>query len=196
MKSCPVCSATFAKTNHLVRHMNIHNRPPDAYKHTCQECGMSFTKVFQLMKHKREHKVEKKSLKNGIETYKLNDSTDIVINSFKTETKKIKTEPVASKVSKYNVVRDSQGFFPCDVCKKLLTTASGLHIHMRRHTGDNLSTCHVSMILIRVRFLLTVFFFKLHFLMFELGLSENIYKIKPPNTTYANAWRLSTETIY
>lgn len=38
--------------------------------------------------------------------------------------------------------------FPCKFCGKVLTTSIGLRIHMRRHTGNNLAECEVSLFII------------------------------------------------
>lgn len=140
--------------------MQMHNKPTDEYKHTCQECGMGFTKASHLLKHKKEHKhtssagdkdddtkatvtggggaadEEMPLVKREVDSDDDGAPTgDDLLNMSSTSNRpklRPKKEP-----------SDSDKLHPCKVCNKLLTTAAGLQIHMRRHTGNNLSTCYV-----------------------------------------------------
>lgn len=143
LKSCPICNASFAKSNHLVRHMALHNKPTDEYKHTCQECGMGFTKAFHLVKHKREHKSDADP-QEAAEGSTSNAELDATLTGVKTEVEELEEEAVPAELPKLRPKKEADDkLHPCKVCNKLLTTAAGLQIHMRRHTGDNLSTCYV-----------------------------------------------------
>lgn len=87
LKQCPICNASFAKTNHLVRHMSSHNKPTDEYKHTCQECGMGFMRAYHLVKHKQEHKSEKEDEEENAtqESTAANPSVEVPLADVKTE---------------------------------------------------------------------------------------------------------------
>lgn len=148
LKSCPICNASFAKSNHLVRHMSSHNKPTEQYKHTCEECGMGFTKAFHLVKHKREHKNETDNADNQENLEGSTSNTTVDATGVKTEVEDPEEEAEAAPTElpklRPKKEADETKLHPCKVCNKLLTTAAGLQIHMRRHTGDKLSTCYVN----------------------------------------------------
>lgn len=163
LKTCPACNATFTKTNHLIRHMSLHNKPTDEYKHICQECGMGFTKLFHLTKHKKEYKhgdafdellenKEEESVACNIEQSmdENNAENNETVNEVKTEAlEEDEPEDPVPELPKLRPKKEpKEEIHPCKVCNKILTTAAGLQIHMRRHTGDNLSTCYVKLRLI------------------------------------------------
>lgn len=152
LKSCPICNASFVKTYHLVRHMSSHNKPTEQYKHTCEECGMGFTKAFHLAKHKREHKSNTDSGENQENQENAEGSTStapIDESGVKTEVKEEEEDEgdaATTELPKLRPKKEAEGdkLHPCKVCNKILMTAAGLRIHMRRHTGDDLSTCYVN----------------------------------------------------
>ncbi|GLV41621.1 crooked legs [Carabus blaptoides fortunei] len=161
LKSCPVCHATFAKSNHLIRHMQMHNKPTDEYKHTCQECGMGFTKASHLLKHKKEHKQQSSSSAGNkdVDT-KVGATSAAGAGADDEEMTLVKREVDSDeddgddlmnmsstsnrpKLRPKKEPNDPDKLHPCKVCNKVLTTSAGLQIHMRRHTGNNLSTCYI-----------------------------------------------------
>lgn len=137
LRTCHICQAKFTRTNHLIRHMKIHNKGSAEMKHICVECGMGFDKMHSLMKHKKEHTLDNKG------DTKM-DITEV----------DIKTEPMKeddSDSSKNGFVQEENNKtvrknkrFECKFCNKVMTTSIGLSIHMRRHTGHNLANCEVS----------------------------------------------------
>lgn len=145
LKQCPICNATFAKTNHLVRHMSSHNKPPDEYKHTCQDCGMGFMRAHHLVKHKQECTSEKEKEDNTAASSSANLTEDTLpLADVKTEIEDQEEVEALPEIPKLRLKKEPEDkLHPCKVCNKILTTAAGLRIHMRRHTGDNLSTCYV-----------------------------------------------------
>ncbi|XP_018333383.2 zinc finger protein 883-like isoform X2 [Agrilus planipennis] len=56
--TCDICSASFTKTDHLVRHMRVHN-VEENQKYVCIECGAEFAKSYDLSIHKKEHMTTK-----------------------------------------------------------------------------------------------------------------------------------------
>lgn len=150
LKQCPICNATFAKTNHLVRHMSSHNKPPDEYKHTCGECGMGFMRAYHLVKHKQEHQSEKeKDEEAGDESTSaipVETLTEPLADVKEEIEDQEETEAIPAVIPKLRIKKETkeEQLHPCKVCNKILTTAAGLRIHMRRHTGVNLSTCYVN----------------------------------------------------
>lgn len=131
----------------------MHNKPTAEYKYTCQECGMGFTKAFHLAKHKKEHKNHDEQEQ---EQETVHNTPDIDIDEkpvVKTEVEEqdeqgeqplaeTEPEPELPKLRPKKEPDDKQ-LHPCKVCNKILTTPAGLSIHMRRHTGRNLSQCYV-----------------------------------------------------
>lgn len=124
---------------------------------------MGFTKASHLLKHKKEHKQTSSA---GLGAGDKEDDRKATVAAGGTgdeEMPLVKREvdsdddgaPTGddllnmSSTSNRPKLRpkkepsDSDKLHPCKVCNKLLTTAAGLQIHMRRHTGNNLSTCYV-----------------------------------------------------
>lgn len=145
LHGCQICQAKFTKTNHLVRHMKIHNKN-DSLKHTCKECGANFPNSYLLIRHKKVHN-KKADESSAAESKDVNIKTE---NNDNASEKLGSSNAISNGIfeeldsTKMNIGDD--GMFPCNFCGKVLTTHMGLRIHMRRHTGHNLAKCEVSFI--------------------------------------------------
>lgn len=79
MRQCLFCDAKYARTNHLVRHIALHDKP--GIRHPCEHCDKTFEAAADLFKHSREHdvsitKMETDEIKIEIEKFEK-DETDI-----------------------------------------------------------------------------------------------------------------------
>lgn len=130
LHACHVCQMKFTKRNHLVRHMQVHAKEENV-QHVCDICDKTFCSIYLLEKHKSEHTEqsgEDKAEKSD-ETETVGDNSDGV----EKENEQIK-----------ECYKSENGTYECTICKKSLSTDVGMRIHMRRHTGNNLSKCQVN----------------------------------------------------
>jgi uncharacterized Zn-finger protein len=51
--SCDVCNKTFAKREHLTKHLRIHKS--DNKRYTCEFCHKAFRDRYELVRHTRRH---------------------------------------------------------------------------------------------------------------------------------------------
>lgn len=176
MRHCLFCDAKYTRTNHLIRHINTHDKP--GLTHPCENCDKTFTAAAELYKHSREHeekedddiKQEEVEIKNEMNTNNENntnttenqieiievgddhndvfndfpfsddeddDDVDGADDDFLTAIKKDKTNKTKKTEEK------DKALYQCKECTKVMTTYLGLKIHMRRHTGADLSFCKV-----------------------------------------------------
>ncbi|XP_066260460.1 zinc finger protein 420-like [Euwallacea similis] len=71
MRYCPLCPLKFGRTNHLMRHMKIHDK--SGKKHSCKMCAEKFSLSGNLFRHMKYHidEVERKSRREEEKCEKL-----------------------------------------------------------------------------------------------------------------------------
>lgn len=192
---CLFCDAKYSRTNHLLRHINTHNKP--GLIHSCESCDKTFTEAAALYHHNKEHeeiehsikekeikiereiKTEKPELFDNINKEDKKYENDIItekdqeitqysdqddnncFNDFapsdggddskgSDEDFTIALEGKKTKGRKKKKVKSEDGqqdkdktLYECKECSKVMTTYLGLKIHMRKHTGADLSTCNI-----------------------------------------------------
>ncbi|XP_057665944.1 zinc finger protein 420-like isoform X1 [Diorhabda carinulata] len=192
IQQCLFCDAKYSRTNHLLRHINTHNKP--GLIHSCESCDKTFAEAAVLYHHSKEHeetehslrvkeiKIEKDIKTEGPELFDINkedkkyeneiatekdqevtqysDQDDNCFNEFvpsdgddskgSDEDFTIALEEKKTKGRKKKKVKteDTQddkdkALYECKECSKVMTTYLGLKIHMRKHTGSDLSTCNL-----------------------------------------------------
>lgn len=102
--------------------LNYGDDDEESSSYTCKVCDKALNSKKNLLTHMRRHRYNK--IGEG-EEKELSTLVEM-------------QESISSDEGK------SKSNFECKYCQKILTTAMGLKIHTRRHTGVNLHMCNVS----------------------------------------------------
>ena len=113
---CHICSKTFTRQNHLVKHERIHTgeKPFE-----CDICGTKFSDPSTLRKHQNIHTGEK------------NFKCEVCGKQF---TQK-------SNLSLHLKIHTGEKDFVCNICERPFTQKSHLDQHMVVHAGEKLYSC-------------------------------------------------------
>ncbi|KAJ8960781.1 hypothetical protein NQ318_020075 [Aromia moschata] len=183
LRHCLFCDAKYTRTNHLIRHINTHDKP--GLTHPCEHCDRTFTRAAELFKHAREHdkdespekdiKQEKEDEEmkpelppsgenimvvvesNAVDGFNDDDNLDNDnFNDFPFSDNDddhgdseddflvhVKKEKKGKKKKGEEEGDKDKILYECKECSKMMTTYIGLKIHMRRHTGADLSFCDI-----------------------------------------------------
>ncbi|KAL3282633.1 hypothetical protein HHI36_005808 [Cryptolaemus montrouzieri] len=125
-------------------------------KHACLFCDKVLRTKKGLKIHERKHtrdnaKDSKKEAREGRKTRSSKDAPDDVKQEVKIEEMtvdtlletEIKLQSSDEEHGASGTEKEKKGGLDCKICLKTLTTPAGLKIHMRKHTGSDLSVCEV-----------------------------------------------------
>lgn len=110
--SCEVCTKTFAKREHLTKHLRIHKS--DNKRYSCEYCQKAFRDRYELVRHTRRH--------TGDFPFRCQDCN----KGF------MRHERYMTHLRWHSGERPYQ----CTMCEKSFRDRSELNRHSRRHTGD------------------------------------------------------------
>lgn len=136
--TCSFCQKTLRTKKGLKIHLRKHSKE---CKKKCDKCDAEFTRSHHLIKHMQIHETNiKHEINEGNNCDEENTKNEVsVINLLETEIREVSDE---FEEVKDNIPEDNK-LLSCKYCSKTLTTAAGLKIHMRKHTGSDLATCEI-----------------------------------------------------
>lgn len=114
---CSTCQIPYASQKEMEKHKRTTHSPYKA--HTCKECGKSFTKANDLLKHTRIHL--------GIRPY----TCQICEKSFTHQT----------SLRNHQAVHSGEKPFICNYCGASFSYAGNLKVHIRSHTNERPYVC-------------------------------------------------------
>lgn len=106
IKHCLFCDAKYARTNHLMRHIVIHDKP--GVKHPCEQCDKTFEAAADLMKHSNVHiEMENEKVKVEQEEIMFEDVPELIAFADISETMNDVKTTIPQEQTKENITEIS-----------------------------------------------------------------------------------------